>query len=75
MVLQEFHMVIKSKFNINQTVYIKELKIFGRVLSIFINSAKDISYNIRYFSGLDYKEVYFLEDEISEKEENTRAGF
>jgi hypothetical protein len=68
-------MVIKSKFDINQTVYLKELKIFGRILSIFINNAKSISYNIRYFSGLDYKEVYFLEDEISDKEEDKRAGF
>lgn len=68
-------MVIKTKFEVNQKIYIKELKIFGRILGIFINNAKEISYNTRYFSGLDYKEVYFLETELSLEEEVTGLGF
>lgn len=68
-------MKINTLFNINQKVYIKDLKIFGRVLSIFIDNAKQISYNTRYFDGLSHKDVYFMEDELSEKEEKERAGF
>ena len=62
-------MVIKTKFNHEDIIYIKELKIHGRIISIFVGGNKLVQYFCRYFSGLDYKECYFYESELSEKEE------
>jgi len=68
-------MVIKTKYNIDDRVYIKYLKTWGRCLSIFISKAGRVEYNIRYFNNGDPKEIYFLEDELSGQEEENRVGF
>ena len=68
-------MKLSTKFDINQKIYIKNLKIFGRILSIFIDNAKQITYNTRYFDSLSHKDVYFMEDELSDKEEDKKVGF
>lgn len=66
-------MKIETLYNINQKVYITELKICGLILSININSY--IKYYIRYFDGCDAKECYFLENELKEQEPNKEVGF
>lgn len=68
-------MKINTKYELLTYVYIKELKIRGKILSIFVGPNKLVQYNIRYFSGLDYKDCYFYEDEISENEEDNKLGF
>lgn len=67
-------MKITTKFDINQPIYIKELKIGGKINSIFITRG-GLEYNVRYFSGLDYKDCYFREDEMLEKDDRTELGF
>ncbi len=68
-------MNIKTKFELLDIIYIKELKIKGKILSIFVGPNKLVQYNIRYFSGLDYKDCYFYEDELSLQEEDKELGF
>ena len=68
-------MTIKTKYNINDKIYIKDLKIWGKILSIFINGNSRTQYNVRFFSAFDPKEVYFLEDELSLQETETVLGF
>jgi len=68
-------MKLSTKYDPNQKIYIKDLKIWGRVLSVFVDNAKQISYNTRYFDGLSHKDVYFMEDELSDKEEDKKVGF
>lgn len=68
-------MVIKTKYNINDKIYIKDLKIWGRILCVFVGKSDRIEYNVRFFNGFDPKEVYFLEDELSLQEEEKKAGF
>ena len=68
-------MKINTKYNINQKVYIPELKLWGKILSIYINKSLEPQYNTRFFNVYDPKEVYFLEDELSLEENKTEAGF
>lgn len=67
-------MKINSKFNIKDKIFIKPLKIWGKVLSLYINS-NGIEYSIRYFDNLNAKECYFLEEEIQENEADGKIGF
>lgn len=66
-------MTINIDFKVKQRVYISELKIWGKVIAIFINS--NITYNVRYFDGKDPKECYFHADELSLQETETTLGF
>ncbi len=66
-------MTIKTKFNIDDRVYIKDLKIWGKVIGI-LHYAR-LKYDCRFFNGFDPKEITFLEEELSDKEENKEVGF
>jgi hypothetical protein len=66
-------MKISTKFDINQKVYIDELKLYGKIKSIFVTRSST-EYNVRYFDSGKPLEVYFLEDEIS-LEQKKELGF
>lgn len=66
-------MKINTKFNLNQRIYIIELKCWGKIKTLFYDG--EIFYKVRYFDNKDPKEVYFLEDELSDKEINQSLGF
>jgi hypothetical protein len=68
-------MKINTKYNHEDAIFIKELKTPGRIVSILIGGNKLVQYFCRYFSGLDYKECYFYEEELSLQEENKEVGF
>ncbi|MDO8610076.1 MAG: hypothetical protein Q7R95_05980 [bacterium] len=68
-------MKLSTKFNIDDKIYIKDLKIWGKILSISISGPNRIQYNVRFFNNTDPKEIYFLEDELSLQEEENRVGF
>lgn len=65
-------MKINTKYDLNQKVYITELKVWGTVQSIYINSV--LKYYVRFFNGYDPKECYFLEEELS-LEDGEGIGF
>ncbi len=65
---------INTRFNIKDRLYIKELKIWGRVLAIYI-SIKGIEYYIRYFNNAAPVDCYFLEEELQENEGEDKIGF
>lgn len=66
-------MKINTKFNIDQKVYIKQLKIWGTVLSFTYSSR--LEYYIRFFDKFEPKNIYFLEDELGVDENNEKIGF
>ena len=65
-------MNINTTFDINQRVYISELKIWGTIQNIWVSH--QIKYNVRFFDGCDAKECYFLETELSTID-NAGIGF
>jgi hypothetical protein len=57
-------MRIDTKFDINKSVKIIPLEnLVGRIISIFY--LNQIEYRVRYFHNGELKEVYFLEDELT----------
>lgn len=66
-------MKINTKFSIDQRVYIKELKIWGMVLSIVYTTR--LEYYIRYFDNFEPKSLYFLENELQENDGEEKIGF
>jgi hypothetical protein len=68
-------MVINTLFELHQKVYIPELKIWGKILSVFMSKSGRLEYYVRFFDGRDPKEVYFLEEELCLQEEEKKAGF
>jgi hypothetical protein len=68
-------MVIKTKYSINDKIYISELKIWGRILSIFVGGSLRTEYLIRYFDGKEKREIYFLEEELVLQEEEKKVGY
>jgi hypothetical protein len=68
-------MVITTKYNFDERIYINELKIHGIVLSIFVARNTRIQYLVRFFDGRDPKEVYFLENELSAQQEENGLGY
>ncbi len=67
-------MVIKTKYSIGQEVYIKPVKLIGRISAIFIHR-NSLEYNMRYFINSELKTCYFLEDELQLNEEEKKVGF
>lgn len=57
---------IAIKYNIRDKVYIKELKITGRVVSVWLTE-HGLKYEVRYFDHAKVQSVYFYEDELSIK--------
>ncbi len=66
-------MKINTKFNIDQKIYIKELKILGTVISIIYTNR--LEYLVRYFNEFEPKTIYFLEDELSDGKTEEKIGF
>jgi hypothetical protein len=66
-------MKINTKFNIDQKIYIKELKIWGTIISIVYTTR--LEYFVRYFNDFEPKNIYFLENELQENESNDTIGF
>ena len=66
-------MNIKSKYNIDEKVYIIPLKLWGKIIGITYYAR--LKYDIRFFNGFDPKEVLFLEDELSLEEPKAEVGF
>lgn len=64
-----FNLRINTKYNLRQKVYIAPIKVWGKILNIFIGMSGDIQYNCRYFDGVSPKDCYFYEDELSLEEE------
>ena len=67
-------MLIKTKYNIGQEVYIKPAKLLGRIISIFVQK-NSIEYNLRFFIQSEPKTCYFLEDELQLTEDEKTVGF
>ena len=64
---------LNFKYYIGDKVYIKNIKLFGKITGIYI-SCNCIQYNIRYFDGVKPETCYFDLDEIS-REEPKEIGF
>jgi hypothetical protein len=66
-------MIINTKYDINSKIYIKDLKIHGKIIGIsYYNRLK---YDVRFFNGFDPKECLFLEEELSLQEDEAVLGF
>jgi len=68
-------MKINTVFNLNQQVYIKQLKTWGKVTAFFVESKDEVQYNCRYFVESKPERCYFHADELSLQEDNTMVGF
>ena len=66
-------MKLSTKYNIDDKIYIKELKIWGRIIGIEFYSR--LKYDVRFFNGYDPKNSCFLEDELSLESDNGAVGF
>lgn len=53
----------KIKYALFTKVKIKELKLYGKVLSVIIFD-RGIKYEVRYFDNCEPKNVWFYEDEL-----------
>lgn len=58
-------MTIEFKYRIAQQIKIKELKIIGIVLALFVADT-GIQYSVRYFWNGEAKTVYFFDFELEE---------
>ena len=68
-------MKLVTKYSIEDEVYIKPIKIWGLIMSIFINSSLKTQYSVRYFDGLTAKDIYFNENELAAEEPQNGLGF
>lgn len=68
-------MTITTKFNLFDTVKIKELNRIGKILSFYYSEVGGPQYNIRYLDGAEYKVCYFFEDELDENTNTEVLGF
>lgn len=67
-------MKLETKFDINERIYIKELKTWGLIRAIYICGA-GLEYSVKYFSEMNPKESYFLEDDLSSKKDADIIGY
>lgn len=58
---------VKLTYSVGDTVYIKDLKLKGRIIGIFINSG-GIEYQTRYFPKSEPSTCYFIEEELTTEE-------
>lgn len=58
-------MTLDIRYDIHTRVKIKELdNLAGRVIGVFYGGKLGPEYKVRHFINGEYKEVYFLEDEL-----------
>lgn len=67
-------MKITTKYNLNDRIYLKCLKLEGRVVGFYVNNV-GIEYNIRYFPANKAETCYFNEDEIDLTIPDNSVGF
>jgi len=58
-------MILTTKFNLNQQVYIIELERSGIIKSIWV-TVHGVEYQVRYFDGGEARTIYFYETELKE---------
>lgn len=66
-------MKIITKFNIDQRVYLKDLKCWGTILSLSYTNR--LEYFVRFFDKYEPRNIYFLENELQESENEDKIGF
>lgn len=67
-------MMIQTKYNLLDRVWISELRVPAIVLSIFINDM-GTQYSLMYFNNGAPQTTYFYEMEITNLPENEQPGF
>lgn len=65
---------IESSFDFNEKVIIKPLKVEGTIESFWLNKAKELMVEVRYFLGEEIKKEYFYCDELEVIKE-AKTGF
>lgn len=65
---------IETDFDFNEEVNIKPLKIKGTIESFWLNKAKELMIEVRYFLDNEIKKDYFYGDELEVLKE-IKAGF
>lgn len=65
---------IETDFDFNERVTIKPLKLEGTIESFWLNKAKELMIEVRYFLNNEIKKDYFYGDELSVVKE-IKAGF
>ena len=65
---------IESSFDFNEKVIINPLEVEGTIESFWLNKAKELMIEVRYFLNNEIKKDYFYGDELSVVKE-TKAGF
>lgn len=68
-------MTIDTEYNLQQLVYIKQLKTWGKVVSFFVDCESEVQYRVRYFVELKPETCYFHAEELSLQEDNSMLGF
>lgn len=68
-------MKINTLYNLQQKVYIKTLKIWGKVTAFYIDCGYEVQYSVRYFYEFKPQSCYFHDDELSLQEEDVVVGF
>ena len=56
-------MIIETKFEIGQKVFIKEINLSGTIQAVYYLNR--IEYRVRFFDGGSIRDPYFFEDELS----------
>ena len=65
---------IESSFDFNEKVIIKPLKVEGTIESFWLNKARELKVEVRYFLNNEIKTDYFYCDELEVRKE-VKAGF
>lgn len=65
---------IESSFDFNEKVTIKPLKLEGTIESFWLNKARELMVEVRYFLGEEIKKEYFYCDELEVIRE-AKTGF
>lgn len=65
---------IETDFDFNEKVTIKPLKLEGTIESFWLNKARELMVEVRYFLGEEIKKEYFYCDELEAIKE-AKTGF
>ncbi len=69
-------MTIQTTFDLKQKIFIKELKISGVIISMFIGNDYGLQYHVRYFKDNESKTSYFYDFELELFKETVKTvGF
>lgn len=68
-------MKIETQFNVGEKVWLKELRVPARVVSIICSAEDGLQYRCRWFDGKKSETDYFFLDEVGTLPENEAIGF